>query len=366
MVGTGNPIGESLAVLSKTVRAGTTESEGDKAMPEDARTRPIAIDANLFMRHGVRRFLCATQESAGSWVVVPAEAMRETCRRYHVQAGRFAKRLVEREIAQRFGPTPAAPIKAQGEAGARELTKGTWAAFERWVRTEATRNDSPWRLEPEGDEARHLSLDLILSGAFDAEETGTPRGDPLIVSQALLSGSRVVATGNMATVDKGKLNAWIARRKAENHAGYAAAPTPFVVTPDEAWQAVLQGGDEMETDWNVTVLCHGVCRPSESPGWTPEQCLKNLWRFGGQLKGDDMPLAAQAVRRTRERWTPRERDLFGHLEQGAWLPNRTRASEGRRIQEETPAKELALAALNALGEERAAPESERTDGPRTQ
>ena len=335
-------------------------------MPEDARTRPIAIDANLFMRHGLRRFLCATQESAGSWVVVPAEAMRETCRRYHVQAGRFAKRLVEREIAQRFGPTPAARIKTQGEAGARELTKGTWAAFERWAQTEATRNDSPWRLEPEGDEARHPSLDLILSGAFDEEDTGTPRGDPLIVSQALLSGSRVVATGNMATVDKGKLNAWIARRKAENHAGYADAPTPFVVTPDEAWQAVLQGNDEMETDWNVTVLCHGVCRPGESLGWTPEQCLKNLWRFGGQLKGGDMPLAAQAIRRTRERWTPRERDLFAHLEQSAWLPKRTRASEGRRIREETPAKEQALAALNALGEERAAPESERADGPRTQ
>ena len=332
-------------------------------MSEEARTRPIVLDTNLFMRHDVRRFLCATQESAGSWVVVPAEAMRETCRRYHVQAGRFAKRLVEREIAQRFGPTPTAQIKAQGEAETRDLTKGTWAAFERWARSEATRNDSPWRLEPEGDAARHLSLDLILSGAFDEEDTGTPRGDPLVVSQALLSGSRVVATGNMATVDKGKLNAWIVRCKAENHTGYADAPTPFVVTPDEAWQAVLQGNDEMETDWNVTVLCYGVCRPGEGPGWSPEQCLKNLWRFGGQLKGGDMPLAAQAVRRTRERWTPRERDLFGHLEQSVWLPNRTRASESRRIQEEAPAKERALSALKVLGKESAGPEGDRADGP---
>ena len=335
-------------------------------MRQDARTRPIAIDTNLFMRHGVRRFLCATQESAGSWVVVPAEAMRETCRRYHVQAGRFAKRLVEREIAQRFGPMPAARLKARGEASARELTRETWAAFERWAQREAIRNDSPWRLEPEGDEARHLSLDLILSGAFEEDDTGTPRGDPLVVSQALLSGSRVVATGNMATVDKGKLNAWIARRKAENHTGYADAPTPFVVTPDEAWQAVLQGTDQMETDWNVTVLCHGVCRPGEGLAWTPEQCLKNLWRFGGQLKGGDMPLAAQAVRRTRERWTPKERDLFSHLERIAWLPERTRASESRRIQEETPAKEEALSALRALGRETAKPERDRADGPRTQ
>ena len=68
----------------------------------------------------------------------------------------------------------------------------------------------------------------------------------------------------MATVDQGKLNAWIARRKAENHTGYADAPTPFVVTLDEAWQVVLQGNDEMEADRNVTVLCHGVCRPEES------------------------------------------------------------------------------------------------------
>ena len=45
-----------------------------------------------------------------------------------------------------------------------------------------------------------------------------------------------------------------------------------------------------------------------------------------------------------------------HLERSAWLPNRTRAPEGRRILEETPAKERALAALNALGEERAVPE----------
>ena len=62
-----------------------------------------------------------------------------------------------------------------------------------------------------------------------------------------------------------------------------------------------------------------------------------------------MPLAAQAVRRTRERWTPRERDLFGHLEQSAWSPDRTRASESRRIQEEAPAKEKALAALKEPG-----------------
>ena len=67
-----------------------------------------------------------------------------------------------------------------------------------------------------------------------------------------------MATGNMATVDKGKLNAWIARRKAENHTGYADAPTPFVVTPDEAWQVVLQGNDEMETDW--------MNRPGIRPG----------------------------------------------------------------------------------------------------
>ena len=85
-------------------------------MSEEAWTKPIALDTNLFMRHGVRRFLCATQESAGSWVVVPAEALRETCRRYHVQAGRFAKRLVEREIAQRFGPTEVDPIGWTGIA----------------------------------------------------------------------------------------------------------------------------------------------------------------------------------------------------------------------------------------------------------
>ena len=93
----------------------------------------------------------------------------------------------------------------------------------------------------------------------------------------------------MAAVDKGKLNAWIVRRKAENHTGYADAPTPFLVTPDEAWQAVLQGNDEMETDWNVTVLCYGVCRPGEGLGWSPEQCLKNLWRFGGQPMGSTSP-----------------------------------------------------------------------------
>ena len=79
-----------------------------------------------------------------------------------------------------------------------------------------------------------------------------------------------------------------------------------------------------------------------------------------------MPLAAQAVRRTRERWTPRERDLFGHLEQSVWFPDRTRASESRRIREEAPAKEKALAASKELGEERIAPENERPDGSRTQ
>ena len=79
-----------------------------------------------------------------------------------------------------------------------------------------------------------------------------------------------------------------------------------------------------------------------------------------------MPLAAHAVRRTRERWAPRERDLFGHLERSVWFPNRTRASESRRIQEEAPAKERALATLKELGEERAEPKQDRADGSRTQ
>ena len=128
--------------------------------------------------------------------------------------------------------------------------------------------------------------------------------------------------------------------------------------------------------------CRKLSRPA--PRWLPRN--RRTQRVRGALcdRGrDDCPLSrrrktaspthgrersrvprpAHAVRRTRERWTPRERDLFGHLEQSVWFPDRTRASESRRIQEEAPAKERALSALKELGEGRAAPENERADGP---
>ena len=45
-------------------------------------TDVVAIDANLFLRHTVRRFLCAMQEVRGGQVPVPAEVLRESVRKY--------------------------------------------------------------------------------------------------------------------------------------------------------------------------------------------------------------------------------------------------------------------------------------------
>ena len=55
-----------------------------------------------------------------------------------------------------------------------------------------------------------------------------------------------------------------------NHAGYAAAPTPFVVTPDEAWQAAARKTGSRPHDHQAhlrpTHPRHQSSRPEEGGG----------------------------------------------------------------------------------------------------
>ena len=75
----------------------------------------LALDANAFMRHAVRRYLCALQEERGGNILLPAEALREAKRKYPAIAGGYARRAVGR----RWSAAPDPRRTARPGAGTR-------------------------------------------------------------------------------------------------------------------------------------------------------------------------------------------------------------------------------------------------------
>ena len=199
-------------------------------------TGVVAIDANLFLRHTARRFLCAMQEMRGGQVLVPAEVLRESVRKYPRIVGRHAARVVERRAVEEWGRewTPEQRSEIEGRTGTygRDLAK----AFEVWTKQERRRNDAAWSVSEETEAASDLAMDLTASGAF-RDDAGY--GDPLVVAQSLMDGARIIATDNRASIDPEKLHAWIEEHRSDTR--LARAKLPFLVTPEQAWRAGIEG-----------------------------------------------------------------------------------------------------------------------------
>ena len=290
-------------------------------------TDVVAIDANLFLRHTVRRFLCAMQEVRGGRVLVPAEVLRESVRKYPRIVGRHAARVVERRAVEEWGRDWTPGQRSEMEGRTRAYGRGLARAFEVWTKQERRRNDAVWSVSEETEAASDLAMDLTASGAF-SDDAGY--GDPLVVAQSMIDGTRIIATDNRASIDPEKLHAWIEEHRSDTR--LARAKLPFVVTPEQAWRAGVGGGTEAEREWRTTLLAFGICRPRVEAG--AQRDMEILARFERQLMQGGMQGAAAAIREERMRWLGSEENMILELRTQAPDPSATRSAEERRIEAE--------------------------------
>ena len=290
-------------------------------------TDVVAIDANLFLRHSVRRFLCAMQEMRGGQVLVPAEVLRKSVRKYPRIVGRHAARVVERRAVEEWGREWTPEQRSEIEGRARTYGKDLAKAFEVWAKQERCRNDAAWSVSEETEAASDLAMDLTASGAF-RDDAGY--GDPLVVAQSLMDGARIIATDNRASIDPEKLHAWIEEHRSDTR--LVRAKLPFLVTPEQAWRAGIGGGTEDQREWRTTLLAFGTCRPRREAG--TQRALETLVRFERQLMYGGMQGAAAAIREERMRWLGNEEKMVMELKTQAPDPLVTRSAEERRIEAE--------------------------------
>ena len=290
-------------------------------------TDGVAIDANLFLRHTVRRFLCAMQEVRGGQVLVPAEVLRESVRKYPRIVGRHAARVVERRAIEEWGRDWTPEQRSEMEGRTRAYGKDLARAFEAWTQQERRRNDAAWSVSEETEAASDLAMDLTASGAF-RDDAGY--GDPLVVAQSLMDGARIIATDNRASIDPEKLHAWIEEHRSDTR--LARAKLPFVVTPEQAWRAGIGGETEDRREWQTTLLAFGTCRPRVEAG--TQRDMEILVRFERQLMRGGMQGAAAAIREERMRWLGSEEEMITQLKAQAPDPSATRSAEERRIEAE--------------------------------
>ena len=290
-------------------------------------TDVVAIDANLFLRHTVRRFLCAMQEVRGGQVLVPAEVLRESVRKYPRIAGRHAARVVERRAIEEWGRDWTPEQRSEIEGRTRAYGKDLARAFEAWTKEERRRNDAAWSVSEETEAASDLAMDLTASGTF-SDDAGY--GDPLVVAQSLMDGARIIATDNRASIDPEKLHAWIEEHRSDTR--LARAKLPFVVTPEQAWRTGIGGEAEDQREWQTTLLAFGTCRPRVEAG--TQRDMEILARFERQLMHGGMQGAAAAIREERMRWLGNEEKMIMVLRTQAPDPSVTRSAEERRIEAE--------------------------------
>lgn len=297
---------------------------------------PIAIDTAVLVRASTRRLLCAIQEAQGSNVIVPAEAVREAPRAYRGIAARHSRREVEWEATRRWERPWDERQRAEliDEAARRTVTrvKGLSA----WLDHEALRNDSPYRLPAPRPDDEALAAEVAAAGWGEASGEG---GDPKVLAQALRDGARVVATENMRRVLEGEIDEWI--RLCRRAGRFPAAATPFVVTPDDWVRERLHEGSAEQRDWQVLVHAWAVMKPHD-PLPEPEQVAARLHAAAAHLNADGASRTAEWMERELDRWRSRPEGLTARLEGSLATPERTRASEDRRLDFERGGKPEAV------------------------
>ncbi len=128
--------------------------------------RRIAIDANLMMRHSVRRYFCGAMEVRGGEMILPARAWREAIERYRKRSWEYGKGRSRFLARERWGAKLTGEQEAEREDWTKRIAKGANDAFQQWMRAETARNGAAWRVEGRDPRAVELANDLVASDAF--------------------------------------------------------------------------------------------------------------------------------------------------------------------------------------------------------
>ena len=184
---------------------------------------------------------------------------------------------------------------------------------------------SPYRLPASIPEDEALAAEVAAAGWGEASGEG---GDPKVLAQALRDGARVVATENMRRVLEGELDEWL--RLCRRDGRFAAAATPFVVTPDDWVRERLYEGSAEQCDWRVLAHAWAVMKPHGSRT-KPEQVAARLHAAAAHLNADGSTRTAEWMERELDRWRARPEALAARLEGSLATPRRTRESEDRRL-----------------------------------
>ena len=90
-------------------------------------------------------------------MLVPAEVLRESVRKYPRIVGRHAARVVERRALEEWGRDRTPEQRSEMEGRTRAYGKDLARAFEAWTKQERRLNDAAWSVSEETEAASDLA-----------------------------------------------------------------------------------------------------------------------------------------------------------------------------------------------------------------
>ena len=270
----------------------------------------ITVDANRLMFPTQRRFNAAWQEAAGRKLrLLPQVALEMTHRR--IDPGDL-----ENEIERARTNLE----RVRNSATHRELLL---RESDLWWSEELLRPDSPYELiamqteERERAEAICENIDPRAFPGMRAEEVPT-NSDTMIIAQALVTGQKMLITGNMRLIEHNDVHAWAARHQEE----YGIKHPDILYVQDEIMPKIFAGPEGKDA----------LCRIGLAAAWpdnpqaTMEEVKERLTGMISAMKGARLEETGIVIAQT-WRMTP---DPEGMLESvRARLPVRMRGSEAR-------------------------------------
>ena len=256
--------------------------------------RLLALDTQLVIRTQCRRMLSATAEATGCRIVVPTTAARMAALTYRFTVAKYLRRRTIRELAARGEPTTDKAIASKIAPLVDHATTG----FATWLENEGQRNDSVIEVATPSRSTGELAVELFASGIIrDPSDTRWNIGeDPYVVAEALTSGAHWIASENLVRVSRKEMELWLNDEQAEGR--YSHVPRPFILSPDEAIDTMLDQADPErspvanatgtrgERVRATTLIAQAVTAPRRN--FPVNERLAILDRFGNDLVADGL------------------------------------------------------------------------------
>ena len=254
----------------------------------------LALDTQLVIRTQGRRMLTATAEATGCRIVIPTTAARMAALTYKFTVTKYLRRRMIRELATSGQETTDKAIAARLARRVEQATTG----FTRWLEAESQRNDSIIEVSPSSDSTGPLAMELFASGIIrDLSDTRWEVGeDPYVVAEALTSGAHWIASENLVRVSRKEMELWLNDEQAEGR--YTHVPRPFILSPDEAIDAMLEHADPEQSPVANTTTTRGerirattlIAQAVTTPrgNFSINERVAILDRFGEDLIGDGL------------------------------------------------------------------------------